>query len=233
MKQKLIQVGSSVGVIIPKKELDELGLQAGDMAEITVKAAVKPEAAHTYPDITAHGRFQPPLHVNHWNYLQEAFKLADHVRLLITNPYPEQAPEAHDASAAWRSQKASNPFSYEERVYMFNAFFKAMDIAPKRYSIEPFDITNPESFKVLAPDVPNMVNVYSEWSAGKVQKFRSAGLTVIQLDQPKTADVSGTQIREIINNHTGDLAELGPKLVAAGFMAEAVPGLMDVLKARR
>ena len=184
-----------------------------------------------YPDITAHGRFQPPLHVNHWNYLKEAFRLADHVRLLITNPYPE-APEADDATASWRNQKESNPFSYEERVYMFGKFFTAVGIDDARYSIEPFDITKPESFKVLDPTVPNLVNVYSEWSTGKVQKFKDNGLRVIQLGQAKVVDISGTKIREIINTHEGDLADLSPKLIEAGFMAEAVPGLLEVLETR-
>jgi nicotinamide mononucleotide adenylyltransferase len=232
MIQKLIQIGSSLGIIIPKKVLDELGLKVGDQVNATVKAIKKLETAHSYPDITAHGRFQPPLHVNHWNYLSEAFKLSDHVRLLITNPYPEVAPEAHDAAASWRSQAASNPFSYDERVFMFSKFFTAMGISKDRYSIEPFDITKQESFSVLDSDTPNLVNVYSEWSAGKVQKFRNSGLTVIQLDQPKEIAVSGTQIREIINEHTDDLQTLGPKLIDAGFMAEAIPGLLEVLERR-
>jgi antitoxin component of MazEF toxin-antitoxin module len=232
MRQKIRRLGSSAGIIIPKSELAELQLAIGDEVKVTIEAVKKPKRAAAYSAITAHGRFQPPLHINHWNYLQEAFKLAEHVRLLITNPFPEQAPESHDAAASWRTQKESNPFSYDERVFMYHKFFETMGISKTRYSIEPFDITNPESFKVLDPAVPNLVNVYSEWSAGKVQKFRDNGLTVMQLDQPKSVDVSGTQIREIINQHQGGLVELGPKLIAAGFMTEAVPGLIEVLEAR-
>ena len=184
-----------------------------------------------YPKVTAHGRFQPPLHINHWNYLKETFSLADFVRLLITNPYPE-VPEADDAAASWRNQKESNPFSYDERAQMFGKFFTAVGIDSSRYSIEPFDITKAESFKVLDPAVPNLVNVYSEWSTGKVQKFKDNGLEVIQLDQAKVVDVSGTQIREIITAHEGELEDLAPKLIKAGFMAEAVPGLLEVLESR-
>lgn len=39
MVQKIIKIGSSAGVTIPKKQLDELGLRVGDEAEVTVKPA--------------------------------------------------------------------------------------------------------------------------------------------------------------------------------------------------
>lgn len=37
MTQKIIRIGSSAGVTIPKKELEELGLAIGDEAEVTIK----------------------------------------------------------------------------------------------------------------------------------------------------------------------------------------------------
>lgn len=37
MAQKIIKVGSSAGVTIPKKQLEELGLQVGDEVELTIK----------------------------------------------------------------------------------------------------------------------------------------------------------------------------------------------------
>jgi|GEM_PF-1637070 len=232
MRRKIIRIGKSVGVTIPEQEREALGLRIGDEVDVTVKP-LKKASAKAYPAITAHGRFQPPLHVNHWNYLQEAFRLADTVRLLITNPYPQDSPEQHDASASWRSQPGNNPFSYEERVFMFENFFERINIGKDRYTIEPFDITNPASFDVLDPAAPNLVNVYSEWSAGKARKFKDHGLTVLQLDQPKAIDVSGTQIRELVNSYDGDLKDLGPKLIDAGFMPEAVPGLLEVLSQKK
>lgn len=39
MKQKIIQIGSSAGVTIPKKELTKLGLAVGDEVKITVEPA--------------------------------------------------------------------------------------------------------------------------------------------------------------------------------------------------
>jgi antitoxin component of MazEF toxin-antitoxin module len=37
MTQTIIKIGSSAGVIIPKKELEELGLKVGDKADISIK----------------------------------------------------------------------------------------------------------------------------------------------------------------------------------------------------
>jgi antitoxin component of MazEF toxin-antitoxin module len=41
MVQKVIKIGSSAGVTIPKKQLDELGLRIGDDVEMTIKPANK------------------------------------------------------------------------------------------------------------------------------------------------------------------------------------------------
>ena len=230
MRLKLVTIGSSTGVIVPKRELEARDLAAGDEVDVTIRAL---QLGHfPYESITAHGRFQPPLHQNHWNYLREAFRLGKHVRLLITNPYAESVPEQFDERASWRSDIVNNPFSYEEREYMFTHFFDAMNIDPSRYTIEPFDITKADSFKKLHKSTPNLVNVYSAWSQGKAEKFRDGGLMVIQLDQPKVVDTSGTILRSIILKHRGSLDSLGKKLVKAGLMPEAVPALLEVIKRR-
>lgn len=41
MTQKVIKIGSSMGVIIPKSELKKLNVTAGDEVEITVKKPTK------------------------------------------------------------------------------------------------------------------------------------------------------------------------------------------------
>ncbi len=38
MVQKVIKIGSSLGVTIPKKQLDELGISAGDEVKLTIEA---------------------------------------------------------------------------------------------------------------------------------------------------------------------------------------------------
>lgn len=181
------------------------------------------------PEITVHGRFQPPLHVNHWEYIRNGFELADRVQVLITNPFQD---EAFEASASWRSEPENNPFTYEERCEMFASFFAAMGIDPDRYEFKAFNIKDPTAFDTLDPTVPNIVNVYSEWSAKKAETFKSHGLQVVRFDQAKSVPVSGTAIREIIKI-TQDRSMLPATLVEAGFMPQAVDGLVRVLASRK
>jgi len=180
------------------------------------------------PQITVHGRFQPPLHVNHWAYIEQGFARAEHVTILITNPFLD---EAFEASASWRNDPTNNPFSYEERIAMFDKFFTAMGVNQERYTFKPFNIKDDNAFAELNSKVPNLVNVYSEWSAKKVEAFQDHGLEVIRLNIPKSKPVSGTLIREIIANTT-DISQLPDQLIEAGFMPEALPGLIEVLKNR-
>ncbi len=178
--------------------------------------------------ITVHGRFQPPLHVNHWAYIERGFNLADHVDILITNPFQD---EAFEATASWRNDPENNPFTYDERIRMFGQFFTAMDIGKDRYTFRPFNIKDDASFAELNASMPNLVNVYSEWSAKKAETFEEHGLKVVKLEQPKSKPVSGTAIREIIRT-TQDRSLLPQLLIDVGFMPQAVPGLIDVLSDR-
>ncbi|HTE21799.1 MAG TPA: hypothetical protein VK674_02050 [Candidatus Limnocylindria bacterium] len=181
------------------------------------------------PTITVHGRFQPPLHVNHWDYIEQGFKRAEHAEMLITNPFQD---EAFEETATRRSDPENNPFSYDERTQIFADFFTAMGIGQDRYTFKPFNIKDSAAFAVLDPQAPNSVNEYSEWSAKKVEAFESAGLKVIKLEQPKSQPVSGIIIRQIIKD-TPDVSRLPGLLVDAGFMPQAVPGLLGVLSSRQ
>lgn len=181
------------------------------------------------PEITVHGRFQPPIHVNHWQYIQEGFARADHVTLLITNPFQD---EAYDAAASWRNDPSNNPFTYVERKFMFDTLLGNLGIDRSRYTIQPFNIKDAASFKQLDPMVPNLVNVYSEWSDKKDALFQQHGLKTIRLEMPKSVPVSGTLLRSILLDNHDAPGVLGDKLVSAGLIAEALPGLVTVLAAR-
>lgn len=180
--------------------------------------------------ITVHGRFQPPIHVNHWQYIEQGFSRAEHVTLLITNPFQD---EAFDAAASWRSSPSNNPFTYEERVFMFNSLFTNLGIDRSRYTIKPFNIKDPESFNTLNPATPNLVNVYSEWSEKKDAQFKEHGLETIRLEMPKTIPVSGTILRSILEKPYQSDETLGQELVEAGLLREALPGLLAVMKRKR
>jgi len=181
------------------------------------------------PAITVHGRFQPPIHVNHWNYIKEGFARAEHVTLLITNPFQD---EAYDAAASWRNDPENNPFTYNERKYMFETLLGNLGIAKSRYDIRPFNIKDPGSFKELDPGVPNLVNVYSEWSEKKDALFQEHGLQTIRLEMPKSVPVSGTLLRKILLDSQDPPEILGHTLVAAGLIKEALPGLLTILRAK-
>lgn len=177
-----------------------------------------------------HGRFQPPVHVNHWRYIEQGFSRAEHVTLLITNPFQD---EAFDATASWRNDPGSNPFTYDERVMMFNGLFTNLGIDSSRYTIKPFNIKDPASFAELDPNVPNLVNVYSEWSKKKDAQFKEHGLQTIRLEMPKIIPISGTILRSILAKRHQHDKELGRELVEAGLLKEALPGLLTVIKAKR
>ena len=178
------------------------------------------------PTVTVHGRFQPPLHKNHWNYIEHAFELADHVQILITNP---DLNETQISENPGRNSAERNPFSYEERVTMFRAFFKNMNTDASRYSFKPFKITDESEWKkVLDPTIPNLVNVYSAWSEKKYATFKELGYEVIWTDNPRLNDVSGTRIREVLAQNL-PRPEMERALLSTGFMPEALEGLFQTI----
>ncbi len=191
-----------------------------------------PEQSRQYqlPEITVHGRFQPPIHVNHWRYIEQGFNRAEHVTILITNPFQD---ESFDEAASWRNDPSNNPFTYDERVFMFESLLGHLGIDDSRYTIKPFNIKDVSSFDDLDPSVPNLVNVYSDWSEKKDALFKEHGLTTIRLEMPKTVPVSGTILRSIIEQSGLSEAKLGKQLVEAGLIKEALPGLLSVLKTKR
>ena len=49
MVQKVIRIGSSAGVTIPKKQLSELGLRIGDEVDIEIKPRLRADKAKGIP----------------------------------------------------------------------------------------------------------------------------------------------------------------------------------------
>ena len=181
------------------------------------------------PLVTLHGRFQPPLHANHWQYVANALELADKVRILITNP---NLAERTVAEATHRNQVENNPFTYEERVRMFESFFERSHIPRARFEFRPFDITDPAEWAAaLDKDVPNVVNTYSPWSLKKLAMFQENGYPVIHTQMAGDTTVSGTRLRQIVFSG-GDPASKAEELTAAGLMPAALPGLLEVLRRR-
>ena len=169
--------------------------------------------------LSVHGRFQPVLHLNHWNYIKYAFDSAEHVTIYITNPDRD---ESHEETASWRSNPENNPFSYEQREAMFHAFFSAKGVKPNRYAIKPLNIKDPKSIASIDKHSPMVVNVYSDWSAKKVELFDAAGVSTVVIRQQKIDGISGTKIRKVLAEDGEGQDE---KLLQAGIMLEALDGL--------
>ena len=176
--------------------------------------------------ITVNGRFQPPLHINHWNYISNAFRIADKVSILITNPDLNEPAIRESVS---RNKPENNPFSYEERTKIFESFFDTIGIPRCKYEFKPFRITDEKDWSnILDKEIPNLINTYGEWSNTKLEKFKKLGYKVIHSSIPKVKKISGTLIRKILKENIST-AEKKIKLIEAGYMPEAVNGLFNVL----
>ncbi len=186
------------------------------------------EEGVVFPTVTIHGRFQPPIHRNHFDtYVKNAFQIAEHVKILITNP---RLNETTQLEAAHRNRQENNPFTYDERVSIFTALFENLRIDKVRYSFAPFDITDVNSWdSVLDKEIPNLVNTYSPWSYKKLENFQLKGYPVVRSSLPKVTPVSGTRIRTIL--FSSETTENKKKeLVAEGLLAEAVGPLFEIYK---
>ncbi len=181
--------------------------------------------AFRIPEITVHGRFQPPLHKSHFQtYISNAFIIAEKVMILITNPY---LTETDAQESPHRSKTINNPFTYEERVEIFRSLFKKLGIPETRYDFSPFEITKDKW--TLDKRVPNLVNTYGGWSNKKLKKFSDSGLKIVHSEMPRMENISGTKIREIIRTPMDDI-EKKTALIEAGYMEEAIEGLFRVIK---
>lgn len=178
------------------------------------------------PKITVHGRFQPPLHINHWNYISSAFKLAQNVVILITNPYLNEASVKENNN---RNKKQNNPFTFNQRKQIFEQFFSKMGISKDRYEFKPFNITQESAWRELDKEVPNLVNTYGDWSRAKLQKFLNLGFKVIRSNKHKDVNVSGTKIRKVLQLDL-PIEQKKLRLAAIDYMPQAIEGLFKVLK---
>jgi nicotinamide mononucleotide adenylyltransferase len=181
-----------------------------------------------------HGRFQPPLNYNHWNYVLEGLSLCEKLTIYLTNPYGNEAPVG---SASWRSDPAANPFSFEDRKSMIFEIFKRAGLDSKLHTIEPLNIRDPEAIKALPDELPQIVNVYSAWSAEKAAAFEAAGKNTVRLSiEKEDPRVSGTVIREKLRDMMKDdgyqrfdpvyqQVQFESQAILAGMIPESVPGL--------
>jgi nicotinamide mononucleotide adenylyltransferase len=166
------------------------------------------------------------LHINHfYTYIANGFQIAEKVIILITN---SNLNETSVREARHRNSKENNPFTYNERVEIFEKFFENIGIPKSRYTIKPFDITDENTWKdTIDKNIPNLVNTYGDWSEAKLAKFQKNGYKVIHSSFPKIIDTSGTNIRKILISDIM-LEEKKKALIDAGLMPEAIEGVLKV-----
>ena len=107
-----------------------------------------------------------------------------------------------------------------------------MQIAESQYEFKPFNITNTDTWEsALDKLIPNLVNVYGEWSEVKFQKMKERGYQVIRTDTPKEKPITGTVIREILRKKLSK-QELRTELTNTGYVLEAFEGLFDIINTK-
>lgn len=152
-----------------------------------------------------HGRFQP-FHLGHLEYVQEAFERCDNLITGITNADPtmiekeEAAPHRHRADA--------NPFTYFERMTIIRNTLKAEAIPMDRLFFVPFPIHDPKRWSYYLPDeTVCFIRIFSSWEQQKAERFQKRGYPVEILNEGKEKQISGTQVRQLMNEN-GDWRRL-------------------------
>jgi cytidyltransferase-like protein len=164
------------------------------------------------------GRFQP-LHWGHFEYLVEASRRGDHLRVGITNP----TAEAVRVSAAnpRRSRPDANPFSYLQREEMvrrtLTGYCPSVD-----FSTVPCDLRSPALVRESLGECDLVaVTVYDAWGDEKVGLFQEAGYRVEVMWRRVEKIVTGSQVRSRI------LADEPWRHLVPGGTAEVVEENLD------
>lgn len=197
-----------------------------DFSQRYMKYSSEDFVSYRIPEITVHGRFQPPLHVNHfYTYVSIAFQIANKVLILITNP---DLSETKVNEASHRSSIENNPFTYDERIEIFTSFFNNIGMSSEKYEFKPFKITDEkEWYNTLDRNTPNLVNTYGAWSEAKLSKFQELGYKVIHSSFPKLVNVSGTSIRSVLKEKLNE-DDKKITLIKNGLMPQSVDQILEV-----
>lgn len=161
-----------------------------------------------------HGRFQL-LHNGHINdVIVPAFERCEKLVIGLCNPEPELS--AFDQANPHRSSEENNPFTFWERLRMFEDTLLEMGISRDRYEIVPFPINFPEKIKFYIPnEAPHFMTFYDEWGKKKKEVLESLGYSVTVMKEMtlETRPMSGTELRAMIKNGNSEWKNYVPKAV--------------------
>lgn len=160
----------------------------------------------------AHGRFQP-FHRGHLEYVLAGLARSEHLIVGITNPDPWQT--RAEAADAQRHTPEANPFTFFERQHMTRAALHEAGADPRRVSLVPFPIHEPERWAHYCPrETVQFVRVFSAWGREKVARLRAAGWRVEVLEAGHAKQISGRTVRRCLRENDG-WRDLVPPGVAA------------------
>ncbi len=143
-----------------------------------------------------HGRFQP-FHNGHLEYVLRAKVRCRWLVVGITNPDPTKV--RVEALSPHRHEPGANPFTYLERALMIRDALLAEGLRPQEFLTVPFPVHTPELLAHYAPaDAVHFVRVYSDWEREKVRRLRDRGFVVEVLDPGREKDVSGAEVRRLM-----------------------------------
>lgn len=167
---------------------------------------------------SVHGRFQP-FHNGHLDYVMQAFALADHIKIGLTQIYQPRSQVSDDA----RNQPNSNPLAFWERATLIEAALLEAGVPRNRFEFVPFPIETPDRIpEFLAPGVTCYTTIVSDWNHKKISVLSDLGypVEVLRTSLPDNNRVtSGSEVRRLIRLGTG-----GWSRYVAPSVAELIDG---------
>ena len=150
-----------------------------------------------------HGRFQP-FHNGHLDYMRKAMARCEHLIVGITNPDPFEIEE--EEASSHRHLEESNPFTFFQRLNMIRAVLIGEGTDLANVTLVPFSVHHPEKWPYYLPpaqSVVQYVRIFSEWEQTKAQRLRANGFTVEVLDEGAPKELSGVDVRSVMEAGDG------------------------------
>lgn len=159
------------------------------------------------PEASVHGRFQPP-HLAHLEYILEAKRRCRFLWIGLAQYDLWQMGQS--VIAPHRSDPASNPLSYFERVSILTEVLEEAGVSRAEFGFVPFPIETPDRIpQFVGRDVPCYTTICDDWNRHKVTALEQAGFSVTVLWQ-KEKTIEGRKIREAIASDSDEWKQLVP-----------------------
>lgn len=144
------------------------------------KFAVRKLAKRKVDRVYVVGRFQP-FHIQHLEYLREAFSVAAHVTIGISMPFTKKSSQSSQA-AEHRIRKESNPLLYHERKKMITAALHEDGHTSDIFEFCPFPLDDADELENFVERGKKIVSTLCDaWNQEKKDVLEKAGHEVVYL----------------------------------------------------